>query len=241
MVSNRTVDRIQGRIGIMRILVIEDYEPLRRSIMRGLREAGYAVDCAADGEEGLSYLQSSVYDVIVLDLMLPEIDGLTLLERLRAGESTSRVLVLTAKDGIDDRVRGLDMGADDYLVKPFAFEELMARVRALQRRRYSQTSPTIKVGDLEINTNARIVRFLGIPVELTAREYSILEVLAVRRGQVVTRDEIWDRIYDFAAERNSNVVDVYVGYLRKKLSRAGAPTLIRTKRGIGYMLGEDSR
>lgn len=222
----------------VKVLVVEDYEPLRRSLVRGLREAGYAVDSTVDGEAGLSYAESTTYDVIVLDLMLPKIDGFTVLQHLRARENTSRVLVLTAKDAIDDRVRGLDMGADDYLIKPFVFEELLARVRALQRRKYRQTSPIIKVGDLEIDTSARVVRLLGQSIELTAREYSILEVLAVRRGQVVTRDEIWDRIYAFAAERNSNVVDVYVGYLRKKLSLKGVPPLIRTKRGIGYVLGE---
>ena len=224
----------------MKVLVVEDYEPLRRSLERGLREAGYAVDSVADGEEGLSYVESTTYDVIVLDLMLPNIDGFAVLERLRERGITSRVLVLTAKGDVNDRVRGLDLGADDYLVKPFAFEELLARVRALQRRKYRQTSPVIKIGELEVDTNARVVRLLGRAVELTAREYSILEVLAVRRGQVVTREEIWDRIYDFAAERNSNVVDVYIGYLRKKLAQEGAPSLIRTKRGMGYVLGEES-
>ena len=224
----------------MKLLVVEDYEPLRRSLVRGLREAGYAVDSAPDGEEAMNYAESTTYDVIVLDLMLPKIDGFTVLQRLRERECTSRVLVLTAKDDIDDRVRGLDLGADDYLIKPFAFEELLARVRALQRRKYRQSSPVIKIDDLEIDTSARIVRIQGETVVLTAREYSILEVLAVRRGQVVTREEIWDRIYDFAAERNSNVVDVYIGYLRKKLYRAGRPSLIRTRRGMGYVLGEES-
>ncbi len=228
------------KIDGMKVLVVEDYEPLRRSLMRGLREAGYAVDGAADGEAGLTYAESTSYDVIVLDVMLPRLDGFAVLKRLRAGENASRVLVLTARDKIDDRVRGLDLGADDYLIKPFAFEELLARVRALQRRRYRQTSPVIRVGDLEVDTSARVVRLCGVAVELTAREYGILEVLAVRKGQVVTRDEIWDRIYDFAAERNSNVVDVYIGYLRKKLSREGSPVPIRTKRGLGYVL-EDER
>jgi DNA-binding response OmpR family regulator len=224
----------------MKILVVEDYEPLRRSLVRGLREAGYAVDSGIDGEEALGCAESTTYDVIILDLMLPKVDGLAVLERLRAREVASRILVLTARGEVDDRVRALDMGADDYLVKPFAFEELLARVRALQRRRYRQTSPVIKIGDLEVDTSARIVRLVGRPVELTAREYSILEVLACRRGQIVTRDEIWERIYDFAAERNSNVVDVYIGYLRKKLSRDGCAPLIRTKRGLGYVLEDES-
>jgi len=224
----------------MKILVVEDYEPLRRSLVRGLREAGYAVDSAVDGEDGLNCAESATYDVVVLDLMLPKVDGFTVLKSLRSRETTSRVLVLTAKGAVDDRVRGLDLGADDYLIKPFAFEELLARVRALQRRKYRQTSPLIKIADLEVDTSARVVRLQGRIVDLTAREYSILEVLAVRRGQVVTRDEIRDRIYDFAAERYGNVVDVYIGYLRKKLSRDGAPPLIRTKRGMGYVIEEES-
>lgn len=224
----------------MRILVIEDYEPLRRSLVRGLREAGYAVDSASDGEEGSDFAEAAPYDVIVLDIMLPRRDGFAVLRRLRDRKSPSRVLILTAKDRVDDRVRGLDLGADDYLVKPFAFDELMARVRALQRRRYEQTSPTIKIADLEIDTNARVVRLSGRPVDLTAREYSILELLAARKGQVVTRDEISDRIYDFDAERNSNVVDVYIGYLRRKLESDGTPRLIHTRRGLGYVLDGES-
>ena len=215
---------------------MEDYYPLRRSLERGLREAGYAVDVAADGDEGMAFAETEVYDVIILDIMLPKIDGFTILKRLRDQKSSSRILLLTAKDGIDDRVHGLDLGADDYLVKPFAFDELAARVRALQRRRYEQASPLIKIAELEIDTAARLVRLGGTRIELTSREYSILEILAVRQGQIVSRDEIWDRIYDFGAERNSNVVDVYIGYLRKKLERDGQARLIHTKRGLGYVL-----
>jgi two-component system, OmpR family, copper resistance phosphate regulon response regulator CusR len=223
----------------MRILVVEDYVPLRRSLVRGLREAGYAVDEAGDGEDGLAHATSVVYDVVVLDIMLPGTDGFEFIRRLRAGKSESRVLVLTARNAVDDRVRALDLGADDYLMKPFAFDELKARVRALGRRKYQQSSPAIRVGDLEIDTSTRVVRIGGETVDLTAREYSILEVLATRRGQVVTRAEIVDRIYDFEADLNSNLVDVYVGYLRKKLERGGASRLIHTRRGFGYSLGED--
>jgi DNA-binding response OmpR family regulator len=223
----------------MKVLVIEDYEPLCRSLTRGLREGGYAVDFALDGQTGLEYAETAMYDVIVLDLMLPKMDGLALLERMRRREVASKILVLTARGEVESRVRALNMGADDYMVKPFAFEELLARVRALQRRRYRHTSPVIKVGDLEVDTSARIVRLRGQAVELTAREYSILEVLALRRGQIVTRDEICGRIYDFADERSSNVIDVYIGYLRKKLSRDDASPLIQTRRGLGFIL-EDS-
>ena len=221
--------------------MVEDYEPLRTSIVRGLREAGHAVDGAADGEDGLEFAVSDVYDVIVLDVMLPKIDGFAILRRLRDKRIGSRVLILTAKDTVADRVNGLDLGADDYLVKPFAFEELVARVRALQRREYKKNSPLIEIGDLAIDTVARTVRRGGERVDLTAREYSILEVLAFRTGHIVTREEIWDRIYDFGAERNSNVVDVYIGYIRRKLENGGRPRLLHTKRGIGYVLAEDLR
>jgi DNA-binding response OmpR family regulator len=222
----------------MRILIVEDYEPLRRSLVRGLREDGHAVDASGDGEEALGYAESSVYDVIVLDVMLPGLDGFQVLKRLRDQQCPSRVLILTAKDNVNDRVRGLDLGADDYLVKPFAFDELKARLRALERRAYRRTSPAIQVGALELDTTTRSVRIAGEPVELTAREYAILEILAVRKGEVVTRDQIATRIYDFNTDRDSNIVDVYIGYLRKKLERGGQPRLIHTRRGFGYVLDD---
>ncbi len=222
----------------MKILVIEDYEPIRTSVAQGFREAGFAVDATGDGEEGLWYARGGDYDVIILDLMLPKVDGLTILGRLREHENPASVLILTAKDTVQDRVKGLDLGADDYLVKPFAFEELLARVRALVRRKYEARSPVISVADLEIDTSARTVRRAGRAVELTAREYAILEFLALRVGQVVTRTEIWDHIYDFDAEPGSNVIDVTVGHLRKRLQRGKRPPLIHTRRGVGYVLGE---
>jgi len=224
----------------MRVLVIEDYDRLRNSLVRGLRENGYAVDQAADGEEGLAFASSSPYDVIVLDLMLPRRDGFEVLKELRKQGITSRILVLTARETVRDRVRGLDLGADDYLTKPFSFEELMARVRSLQRRAYRQVSAVIHVGDLEIDTAARVARRAGEPLDLTARECGILEFLAARKGEVVTREEISSRIYDLGMDRNSNVVDVYMGYIRKKLERDGRPRLIHTRRGLGYMLAADA-
>ena len=222
----------------MKILLIEDYEPIRTSVAKGLREAGYAVDAAADGAEGLWYARSGDYDVIVLDLMLPKVDGLTVLKRLRKHENPATVLILTAKDTVDDRVKGLDLGADDYLVKPFAFEELLARVRALVRRKYDAHAPAIRVADLEIDTGTRTVRRAGRTVGVTAREYAILEFLAARAGRVVTRTEIWEHVYDFNAEPGSNVIDVTIGHLRKRLERGGRPRLIHTRRGLGYVLGE---
>jgi DNA-binding response OmpR family regulator len=223
----------------VRILLVEDYPPLVRAITQGLQEAGYAVDAATDGEAGLAYAVATTYDAIVLDLMLPKLDGLAVLECLRRRGQTTPVLVLTARDRVEDRVKGLDGGADDYLVKPFAFDELLARVRALIRRRYQVTESIIRVADLEIDTAARVVRRADTAVELSAREYAVLEYLAARRGQVVSRTEIWDHVYDFASEPSSNVVDVYVGYLRRKIDDGHAVKLIHTKRGRGYLLGQE--
>lgn len=222
----------------MRLLLIEDYAPLRKSLAKGLREAGFAVDVTGDGEEGFWYAKSNDYDVILLDLMLPKMDGLTILRRLRKEGIAVQVLILTAKDTVDDRVKGLNLGADDYLVKPFAFEELLARVRALVRRNYESRSPVIRVADLEINTSTRVVRRTGEVIALTPREYALLEFLALRAGQVVTRAEIWEHLYDFEDESTSNVTDVYILYLRRKLERGGRPRLIQTRRGVGYVLGE---
>jgi len=224
----------------MRALVVEDYAPVCKAVTEGLAENGFAVDSAADGEEGLWYAQQNPYDVIVLDLMLPKLDGLTVLGRLRGAGARVPVLLLTARDGVDDRVRGLDAGADDYLVKPFAFVELLARVRALVRRHYDSRDPVVRVGDLEIDTTKRAVRRSGETIALSAREYALLEYLALRAGELVTRTDIWEHVYDFASETHSNVVDVYIGYLRKKLEREGAPKLIHTRRGQGYVLGGDS-
>lgn len=223
----------------MRILLVEDYDPVRKAVAQGLHEAGFAVDAAADGEEGLWYARSNDYDVIVLDLMLPRIDGLTILKRLRAEGRPAHILILTAKDTVEDRVRGLDLGADDYLVKPFAFEELLARVRALVRRKYETKSPSIRVADLEIDTATRTVRRADGTIELTAREYALLEYLALRAGQLVTRTDLWEHVYDFNSSAQSNVVDVYIGYLRKKIERPGRPRLIHTRRGQGYCLEEE--
>jgi len=222
----------------VRALVIEDYPPLARSVATALREEGLAVDLALDGEEGLALAQSGVHDVLVLDLMLPKVDGLTILARLRESRGQAAVLLLTARDSVQDRVRGLDLGADDYLVKPFALEELLARVRALVRRRYAARGSVVAVGDLELDTVGRTVRRAGRAIALSAREYAVLEYLALRRDQVVTRAEIWDHVYDFASEPSSNVVDVYIGYLRKKIDAGHAVPLLHTRRGQGYVLGE---
>ena len=221
----------------MRVLIIEDYAPVRRSLARGLRETGYAVDTAENGEDGLWHARSGEHDVIVLDLMLPKLDGRTLLRTLREEGSDVHVIILTAKDAVEDRVRGLDLGADDYMVKPFAFGELLARVRRLAMRTYGEKSAKIRVGDLELDPRQRTARRAREPVELTAREYALLEYLAARAGEVVTRTEIWEHIYDFAAERNSNVIDVYVSALRKKVDKDFDRDLIHTVKGVGYRFG----
>lgn len=221
----------------MRILVVEDYQPLQKSLEQGLREAGYAVDVTGDGEEGLWYATGSDYDVIVLDLMLPGMDGLSILRELRAEGRKTHVLILTARDALEDRVKGLDLGADDYLVKPFAFEELLARIRALIRRAYRAKRSEIVVEDLRIEPATQRVSRAGRAILLTAREYALLEYLALRVGEVVSRMEIWEHIYEFSSSATSNVVDVYIGYLRKKLDSEGQPPLIHTVRGRGYLLG----
>jgi DNA-binding response OmpR family regulator len=221
----------------MRVLLVEDYEPLARSVAQGLREAGYAVDRSADGEEGLWYAESNAYDAIILDVMLPKMDGLTLLRTLREKKNPAAVLILTARDRLEDRVSGLDAGADDYLVKPFEFAELLARLRALIRRRYRVGESVIRIADLEVDTGARVVKRAGATVQLSAREYALLEYLALRRDQVVTRAEIWEHVYDFASDPSSNVVDVYIGYLRRKIDHEREPKLIQTRRGQGYLLG----
>jgi two-component system copper resistance phosphate regulon response regulator CusR len=223
----------------VRILIIEDYAPLRESVAKGLRDLGYAVDAAADGTDGLRQAMAHAYDAIVLDLMLPGTDGFEILRALRAAGHAVSVLVLTARDGVADRVTGLDLGADDYLAKPFAFEELAARLRALVRRRYDRADPTIRVADLEIDTRSRRVRRAGELIDLSAREYALLEYLASRAGDVVTRTEIFEHVYAAANEPWSNVLDVYVSHLRRKIDQGRTPKLIHTKRGQGYVLGEE--
>jgi len=221
----------------MRILLVEDYLPLQKSLAKGLREADFAVDVTGDGQEGLWYAKSNEYDVIILDIMLPKLDGLSILKQLRAKNKNTHVLILTARDTVEDRVKGLDLGADDYLVKPFAFAELMARIRALMRRKYEHKSPEIKTGDLRIDTVAKKVWRGSEEITLTSREYMLLEYLARRAGEVVSRTDIWDHIYEFKSEASSNVVDVYVGYLRKKIEKKGKPAILQTVRGQGYILG----
>jgi DNA-binding response OmpR family regulator len=222
----------------MRVLVAEDHPTLARSVADGLREEGFAVDLTFNGDEALRNANSNPYDCVILDIMMPGKTGLAVLEGMRKRGSRTPVLFLTAADAIDDRVRGLNLGADDYIVKPFAFDELVARVRAVIRRGHGQvTGPTV-IADLEIDTAAKSVRRAGKAITLSAREFALLEYLALRVGQVVSRTDIWDHIYDQNDETVSNVVDVYIGYLRNKIDRDHEMKLIHTRRGMGYMLGE---
>jgi DNA-binding response OmpR family regulator len=222
----------------MRLLLIEDYKPLQKSLSQGLQEAGFAVDVTGDGREGLWYATGNDYDVIILDIMLPGLDGLSILQKLRSAGKQTHILLLTAKDSVNDRVKGLNLGADDYLVKPFAFEELLARIRAIIRRNYKDKNPVIHIGPVQIDTTTQRVRCGQNEISLTPREYALLEYLALRTGQVVSRTDIWEHVYDFHSSATSNVVDVYIGYLRKKMEEPGNPPLIHTIRGRGYLLGE---
>jgi len=223
----------------MRLLVIEDYEPIRSALVQGFTEEGFAVDSAEDGKEGLWYALDEAYDAIVLDLMLPGLDGLSLLRKIRSEGKHSPVIILTAKDQVPDRVDGLNDGADDYVVKPFAFEELLARVKALIRRRYHVSSSAVRVGPLSIDLTARKVLYEDQEIRLTQMEYGILEVLALRSGHVVSRTDLSDHLYGFDAEPNSNAIDVHIAQLRQKLECPDRPRLIHTRRGMGYQLTEE--
>ncbi len=225
----------------MKVLIVEDHAPLRRSLEQGLREEDFVVESAADGEEGLWLAENSRPDMIILDLMIPKVDGLTLLRRLRRSDHRTPVLILTARDAVEDRVRGLDLGADDYLPKPFSFEELLARVRALCRRRSGDRAPVIEVDDLVIDTAARRVRVADRSVALTPREYNLLVLLATEAPRVLSREDIWQRVYEFHSDAISNVVDVYIGYLRRKLDPPDGPSRIETVRGHGYRLRPGER
>ena len=220
----------------MRVLVVEDYVVIREGLVQALARDGFAVDSTGDGNEGRWFAESNDYDLIVLDIMLPGCDGLEILRHLRAVGRTAPVLLLTARDDVDDRVRGLDLGADDYLAKPFAIAELLARVRALTRRRYGTRTPLLRIDDLTIDIRTRQVHRADRALVLTPREYALLELLALRGGQVVTREEIWEHLYAFADTTTSNVIEATVARLRRKLGDEAKP-LLHTRRGFGYELG----
>jgi two-component system OmpR family response regulator len=215
----------------MRVLVVEDEPRLLRNLAKALREEGYAVDTAEAGDDGLYKAETYNYDAIVLDIMLPRLDGWEVLGRLRKQKQTP-VLMLTARDATKDRVKGLDTGADDYLVKPFDLSELLARLRALIRRSAGNAHPQIEIGEIRIDTRAKVVTKSGEPITLTAREFSILEYLAQHRGEVITRTELYEHLFDETDDTLSNLLDVHVFSIRKKLG----PDIITTRRGQGYCI-----
>jgi heavy metal response regulator len=221
----------------MRILVVEDERKVASFIRSGLREEGYAVDVAADGEKGEDLAAVNEYDLILLDIMLPGLDGVSLLRRIRAAGSTVPVIMLTAKDSVDDKVRGLDAGADDYLTKPFAFGELLARIRSALRKGAAPPA-FLQVADLHLDLLGQRVTRAGREIELTAREYALLQFLMRHAGTVVSRTMITEHVWDMHFDSFTNVIDVYIAYLRRKIDHGHPRKLIHTVRGRGYMLKE---
>jgi DNA-binding response OmpR family regulator len=220
----------------VRVLIAEDHASLGRSMAEGLREEGYQVDLATDGTEAENLLKANQYQAVILDLILPGKEGLTLLKEMRQRGDQTPVMCVTARDALDDRVQGLDLGADDYLIKPFAWDELLARVRALIRRERGHPRAKVSVGDLDIDLVSRQVTRGGKSIHLTAREFMLLQYLATREGQVVSRSEISKHLYGQDDEASSNVVDVYIGYLRNKIDKPYDKKLIHTRRGAGYQM-----
>lgn len=220
----------------MRLLLIEDNTSLREATRQYMQEAGFVIDTAATGDEGLWAAQENPYDVVLLDLMLPKVNGMEILRRLRAKENPVHILVMSARDGLDDRLQALDAGADDYLVKPFALSEVLARTRALLRRSYQRKNPIMRVANLTLDPNKLSVQRGDEAINLTALEYRLLEYLFHRTGEVVSRAEIWEHVFEDGSGGNSNIIEVYIGYLRKKINAGNELDLIHTKRGHGYIL-----
>ena len=221
----------------MRILVAEDERDMNRLITRTLEKEGYGVDSCHDGDEALTYLESADYDAAILDIMMPRRNGYEVLKRLRSLGKETPVLFLTARDSIADRVAGLDLGADDYLIKPFDFDELLARIRVLTRKRSTHRTSVIAIGDLRIDTGSHSVVRGARAIELSSREYAILEYLALNQGKVLSREQIENHVWNFDYSGGTNVVDVYISHLRKKLEAVGLEDFILTRKGAGYQLG----
>ncbi|MCP5424925.1 MAG: response regulator transcription factor [Gammaproteobacteria bacterium] len=220
----------------MKLLIVEDSERLRKSLSEGLRRMGFAVDPVGDGETGLRFALAVDYDVIILDLMLPRLDGLTVLQRLREHGKNTHVLILSAKDQVQDRIRGLEWGADDYLVKPFSFDELLARLKALVRRCYQHHNPIIQLGCIELNTALHRAVSGDGEVPLTPNELALLEYLALNRGRVVSQRSLEDHLYDSDTVVTRNAIEAHISSLRKKLRAVGEAQLIKTRRGFGYYI-----
>jgi heavy metal response regulator len=226
---------------MVRILVVEDEKKVASFIKKGLEEEGYAVDVAVDGDEGLGMALERVHDLLILDIRLPKMDGLQVLQALRRDNLTTPVLLLTVRATIEDKVLGLDAGADDYLTKPFAFQELVARVRALLRRRAEAEPTVLQVGDLVLDPARRTVTRGGVKIDLTPREFTLLDYFMRNPGRVLTRTMIAERVWDYSFDTSTNVIDVYVNYLRRKIDADREPKLLQTVRGVGYLLNTESR
>lgn len=222
----------------MRVLVVEDEKDLNRIICKKLKVEGYSVDNCYDGEEALTYIDGASYDIIIMDIMMPKKNGYEVLAQMRREGNPTPVLFLTAKDAIEDRVKGLDLGADDYIVKPFHFEELMARVRAMIRRNHGSVSNELKIADLVVDCGTRVVKRGGVEIDLSAKEFAILEYMLQNQGIVLSREKIEEHIWNYDYQGASNMVDVYIRYLRIKLDKDFDTKLIHTVRGVGYVLKE---
>ena len=223
----------------MRILVVEDEKDLNNIITKHLKKNNFSVDSVFNGEEALEYLDYGTYDLIILDIMLPKVNGYEVIKKLRENKNETAVLMLTARDSIEDKIKGLDLGADDYLIKPFDFGELLARIRALVRRKYGNTSNTMEIDDLCIDIAKKTVVRDGKNIELTGKEYEVLEYLIQNKGHVLSRDKIRDSVWDYGYEGESNIIDVLIKNIRKKIDIGNSKPLIHTKRGLGYVLKED--
>ena len=224
----------------MRLLVVEDEKKLNDLITKKLEKEYYGVDSCFDGEEAVRYVEGTEYDAVILDIMLPKLDGFEVIKRIRAKKNKVPILLLTARDNIDDKVKGLDYGADDYLVKPFIFEELMARIRVLLRRNSGNADNVVTIANLKVDLDAKTVFRDDLLIKLSGREYSILEYLIRNKGKILSRERIEDHIWNYDYEGGTNVIDVYIRYLRKKIDDSYTPKLIHTIRGLGYVLRVDN-
>ena len=223
----------------MKILLAEDEVDLNNVVTRYLKKNGYSVDSVLDGEEALDYLEYSEYDLVILDIMMPKVDGFEVIKKLRDKGNHTSVLMLTARDSAEDKVKGLDLGADDYIVKPFDFNELMARIRAVVRRKYGNSSNKLVIGDLILDTSEKSVTRAGKQIELTGKEYEVLEYLMQSKNRILSREQIKEHVWDFDYEGDSNIIDVLIKNIRKKIDIEDGKQIIYTKRGLGYVIKED--
>ena len=223
----------------MKILLAEDEVDLNNVVTRYLKKNGYSVDNVLDGEEALDYLEYGEYDLVILDIMMPKVDGFEVIKKLRNKGNHTSVLMLTARDSADDKVKGLDLGADDYIVKPFDFNELMARIRAVVRRKYGNSSNRLVIEDLILDTSEKSVTRAGKQIELTGKEYEVLEYLMQSKNRILSRDQIKEHVWDFDYEGDSNIIDVLIKNIRKKIDIETGKQIIYTKRGLGYVIKED--